>query len=119
MSLPCRAGKHVALENPAALSSHTCGTCTTAALTSSTSSRGSTAILSRRKPASHCSTCGLTDTDNNHMMTLPRAERTSYSPGADRGKERARFYSGIAAAMAQQWGDHVLHSAASAERAAA
>lgn len=47
----------------------------------------------------------------DHMMTLPRAQRERVffmSPGADRGKERARFYTGIAAAMASQWGDHLL-----------
>jgi hypothetical protein len=41
------------------------------------------------------------------MMQLPKAqrERVFYmSPGPDRGKERARFYSGIADAMAAQWG---------------
>lgn len=29
-------------------------------------------------------------------------------PGADRAKERSRFFPGIAAAMAEQWGDHIL-----------
>lgn len=29
-------------------------------------------------------------------------------PGPDRWKERSRFFPGIAAAMADQWGDHVL-----------
>lgn len=41
------------------------------------------------------------------MMKLPKAqrERVFYmSPGPDRGKERARFYQGIADAMAAQWG---------------
>lgn len=41
------------------------------------------------------------------MMALPvsQRERVFYmSPNADRGKERARFYSGIAEAMALQWG---------------
>ena len=57
----------------------------------------------------------LTETDNvyDHMMTLPRAERERVffmSPGADRGKERARFYPGIAAAMADQWGRFVTNS---------
>ena len=55
----------------------------------------------------------LSETGNvyEHMMTLPRAERERVffmSPGADRGKERARFYPGIAAAMAEQWGDYLL-----------
>lgn len=31
-------------------------------------------------------------------------------PGPDRAKERARFYPGIARAMARQWGDYVLRS---------
>ncbi len=30
------------------------------------------------------------------------------SPGEDRGKERSRFFPGMAAAMAQQWGDFAL-----------
>lgn len=56
----------------------------------------------------------LVETDNvyDHMMTLPRAERERVffmSPGKDRGKERARFYQGIANAMAAQWGSYLLH----------
>lgn len=51
----------------------------------------------------------LTETNNvyDHMMTLPRAKRERVffmSPGINRGKERARFYQGIANAMAEQWG---------------
>lgn len=38
----------------------------------------------------------------------PRVHRMPPSP--DRWKERSRFYPGIAAAMAQQWGDYVLNS---------
>lgn len=41
------------------------------------------------------------------MMQLPRKERERVwymSPSKDRGKERARFYNGIADAMAKQWG---------------
>lgn len=41
------------------------------------------------------------------MMALPRKERERIfymSPSEDRGKERARFYPGIADAMADQWG---------------
>lgn len=41
------------------------------------------------------------------MMMLPKKERERVfymSPSADRGKERARFYDGIANAMADQWG---------------
>lgn len=34
------------------------------------------------------------------------------SPGPNRWKERSRFYPGIAAAMASQWGDHVMRMAA-------
>lgn len=37
----------------------------------------------------------------------PRVHRMPPSP--DRWKERSRFYPGIAAAMAQQWGDYVLN----------
>lgn len=49
-----------------------------------------------------------TDVVYDEMMLLPKAERERIfymSPGPDRGKERARFYSGFAAAMADQWGD--------------
>lgn len=65
----------------------------------------------------------LTETDNvyDHMMTLPRAERERVffmSPGADRGKERARFYPGFAAAMAKQWGDYLLSKQITARAAA-
>lgn len=50
----------------------------------------------------------LKETNNvyEEMMKLPKAqrERVFYmSPGPDRGKERARFYPGIANAFAQQW----------------
>jgi hypothetical protein len=40
------------------------------------------------------------------MMELPRHERERVhymSPGPDRAKERARFYTGFAEAMAEQW----------------
>ena len=52
----------------------------------------------------------LTGTDDvyEHMMTLPKHERERVfymSPSKDRGKERARFFPGIANAMATQWGD--------------
>ena len=43
-----------------------------------------------------------------YMMTLPRKKRERVhfmSPGKNRGKERSRFYTGIAEAMAEQWGD--------------
>lgn len=51
----------------------------------------------------------LEETDNvyEEMMKLPKKERERIwymSPSADRGKERARFYPGIASAMALQWG---------------
>ena len=42
----------------------------------------------------------------DEMMLLPKKERERIfymSPGKDRGKERARFYTGIAEAMAEQW----------------
>jgi len=42
----------------------------------------------------------------DEMMKLPLKERHRIwyaSPGADRGKERSRFYTGIAEAMAEQW----------------
>jgi len=57
----------------------------------------------------------LTETANVHaeMMELPRhiRERVHFmSPGPERGKERARFYPGFAAAMADQWGDHIKQS---------
>lgn len=45
------------------------------------------------------------------MMQLPvqERERIFYMPPAeDRGKERSRFYPGIADAMASQWGDYLL-----------
>jgi hypothetical protein len=49
----------------------------------------------------------LIETDNvyEEMMKLPRKERERIwymSPGPDRGKERARFFPGIAKAMAEQ-----------------
>lgn len=50
----------------------------------------------------------LVPTNDVHeqMMALPRKERERVffmSPSADRGKERARFYQGLAEAMADQW----------------
>jgi hypothetical protein len=55
----------------------------------------------------------LTETDNvyEHMMTLPRSERERIffmSPSEDRGLQRSKFYPGIAAAMADQWGQYIL-----------
>lgn len=52
---------------------------------------------------------------HREMMALPRNERERVffmSPSERRGLERARFYSGIAEAMAQQWGDWVVSAAA-------
>ena len=51
----------------------------------------------------------LKETNNvyDHMMTLPRKDRERIfymPPGEKRGHERSRAYSGIAAAMADQWG---------------
>ena len=43
----------------------------------------------------------------DEMMKLPKSERERIfymSPSKDRSKERARFYPGIAEAMADQWG---------------
>ena len=45
-------------------------------------------------------------------MALPVKERQKCwyaSPSPDRAKERSLTYSGIAAAMARQWGDHVIN----------
>lgn len=55
----------------------------------------------------------LTPTKNVYaeMMTLPRKERERIhfmSPGPDRAKERARFFSGFAEAMADQWTGPVM-----------
>lgn len=44
----------------------------------------------------------------DEMMKLPKKERERIfymSPSADRGKERARFFPGIAEAFADQWGN--------------
>jgi hypothetical protein len=54
----------------------------------------------------------LTPTNDvyEEMMMLPKSERERIhyiSPGPNRGKERARFYKGIAEAMADQWGSYV------------
>lgn len=51
----------------------------------------------------------LVETENvyEHMLTLPRAQRNRVhfmSPGPERWKLRSTTYSGIAAAMADQWG---------------
>lgn len=51
----------------------------------------------------------LIETDNvyEEMMKLPKKlrERIHYmSPSLDRGKERARFFSGVSSAIAKQWG---------------
>lgn len=44
----------------------------------------------------------------------PQARVHRMPPGADRGKERSRFFPGIAAAMAEQWGGYALDQVASA-----
>lgn len=54
----------------------------------------------------------LSETNNvyEQMMALPKKERERIffmSPSADRGHERSRFYAGIAAAMADQWGNTI------------
>lgn len=51
----------------------------------------------------------LTETNNvrEEMMKLPKSKRTRVhfsSPGPDRWKERSKFFSGMAEAMADQWG---------------
>jgi len=51
----------------------------------------------------------LKETNNvyAHMMTLPKHERERIfymSPGANRSRDRSKSYSGILAAMADQWG---------------
>jgi hypothetical protein len=52
----------------------------------------------------------LTETNNvrEYMMTLPKSERNRIhyaSPGPERWKLRSTTYTGIAAAMAEQWGN--------------
>lgn len=59
--------------------------------------------------------CPLVPTQNvyDEMMQLPRKERERIwymSPGPDRGRERSRFYAGIAQAMAEQWGGRISAS---------
>ncbi len=40
-----------------------------------------------------------------HNIHAPQA-----SPGPDRWKQRSRFFPGLAAAMAHQWGDHAARA---------
>lgn len=52
----------------------------------------------------------LVETDNvyEHMLTLPKSERNRVhymSPGPERWKLRSTTFTGIAAAMADQWGE--------------
>jgi len=52
----------------------------------------------------------LTETNNveEHMLTLPKSERNRIhyaSPGPERWKLRSTTYTGLAAAMAEQWGN--------------
>jgi len=47
----------------------------------------------------------------SEMMKLPKAQRSLVhyaSPGKERAKIRSKTYSGIAQAMAQQWGDYLI-----------
>lgn len=46
------------------------------------------------------------------MTGNPVARVHRMPPGADRAKERSRFFPGIARAMAQQWGDHAMEALA-------
>jgi len=55
----------------------------------------------------------LVETDNvyEEMMQLPRKERERIffmSPGKNRSRDRSESYTGIMAAMADQWGNHVM-----------
>ena len=50
-----------------------------------------------------------------HMMTLPKAERSRIHympPGPNRWKERSKTFTGLAEAMAQQWGQLAEEAAA-------
>lgn len=54
----------------------------------------------------NCNPLKPTNNVYDEMMKLPKKERERVwymSPGPDRGKERARFFTGIAEAMADQW----------------
>jgi hypothetical protein len=43
------------------------------------------------------------------LIVAGREQRVArMPPGPDRWRERSRFFPGIAAAMAEQWGDHIL-----------
>ena len=65
-------------------------------------------LLETESPGEHI--CGDIDemkVDYSEMMKLPKKERErifNMPPSFDRGKLRSRFYSGIADAMAAQWG---------------
>ena len=51
--------------------------------------------------------CGI-ETDNvyEYMMTLPiKVRNRIHWLGSGKGKERSKFYEGIAEAMAEQWGN--------------
>ena len=55
----------------------------------------------------------LVETNNvyDEMMKLPKQERERIfhmTPSADRGHERSRTYTGIALAMAEQWGQNAI-----------
>jgi hypothetical protein len=52
----------------------------------------------------------LVETNNvyDYMMTLPIKERTRiHWLGSNKSKERSKTYTGIAEAMAEQWGDYI------------
>lgn len=51
----------------------------------------------------------------DHMMTLPKNERERIhymAPGPERWKERSRTFTGLAKAMAEQWGGYIREKAA-------
>lgn len=56
------------------------------------------------------------DPEFNPLAAITEAERADYdvlrkaSPGPDRWKQRSRFFPGLAAAMAHQWGDHAARA---------
>ena len=54
----------------------------------------------------------LTETNNvyNEMMQLPKKERCKiWYMGSNHSKERSKTFSGIATAMAKQWGDYLIN----------
>jgi hypothetical protein len=72
-------------------------------------------------------TKGLPNLQHTNVLTPPKPgsdEHKAWSkvhraaPGPNRAKERARFFPGLAAAMADQWGHHVLAQVQGLRRAA-